>query len=87
MAQAENVVRITLTSGLGQYCGGATTLECEARTVGQLFRTLEERFPDLRPHIEQGLAVAINGEMYQDALLQPIPAGSEVHLLPRIAGG
>jgi hypothetical protein len=31
--------------------------------------------------------VAIDGQIYQDALLQPIAPDSEVFLLPQIAGG
>jgi hypothetical protein len=31
--------------------------------------------------------VAIDGQIYQDALFQPIAADSEVFLLPQIAGG
>ncbi len=53
----------------------------------QLFRVLGERYPDLKPHLEAGLAVAIDGQIYQDAWLEPIPPGAEVHLLPQIAGG
>jgi hypothetical protein len=33
------------------------------------------------------VAVAIDGEVYQDALLQPIAEDSELFLFPRIAGG
>ena len=44
-------------------------------------------YPGLAPHLERGLAVAIDGQIYQDALLQEIGAGSEVHLLPQIEGG
>jgi hypothetical protein len=33
------------------------------------------------------LAVAIDGQIYQDALLEPIGPDSEVHILPQIAGG
>ena len=49
--------------------------------------SLRERYPALAPHLEQGLAVAIDGQIYQDALLQEISADSEVHVLPQIAGG
>jgi sulfur carrier protein ThiS len=44
-------------------------------------------YPELAPHLEQGLAVAIDGQIYQDALFQEIEAGSEVHILPQIPGG
>ncbi len=43
--------------------------------------------PTLAPHLEQGLAVAIDGQIYQDALFQKIGTDSEVHVLPQIAGG
>ena len=40
-----------------------------------------------RAHLESGVAVAIDGQIFQDALLEPIGADSEVFLLPQIAGG
>ena len=33
------------------------------------------------------MAVAIDGQIYQDALLEPIGPDSEVFVLPQIAGG
>ena len=41
----------------------------------------------LEPHLAEGVAVAIDGQIYQDALFQPIGPDSEVFLLPQIAGG
>ena len=79
--------RVVLTGNLKQYTGGVTELELESTTVRQLFRTLAERYPKLAPHLEDGLAVAINGQIYQESLLEPIPPNSEVHILPQIAGG
>ena len=69
------------------FSGDVTELDVEAGTVRQLFRKLGEKFPELAPHLEEGLAVAIDGQIYQDALLEPISADSEVHILPQIAGG
>lgn len=81
------MIHVTLIGNLRAYTGGVTTIEVEAANVRQLMRRVAERFPELAPHLEDGLAVAINGQIYQDALLQPIPAGAEVHILPQIAGG
>ncbi len=81
------MARVVLTSTLGRFTGGETELELEVASVRQLFRQLGERFPELAPHLEEGLAVAIDGQIYQDAWLEPISADSEVHLLPQIAGG
>ncbi len=79
--------RIVLTGNLKQYTGGVTELELECGNVRQLFRALSELYPALAPHLEDGLAVAINGQIYQESLLEPIPPDSEVHILPQIAGG
>ena len=35
----------------------------------------------------EGVAVAIDGQIYQDSLLEPIGTDSEVFVLPQIAGG
>jgi molybdopterin synthase sulfur carrier subunit len=81
------MVHVTLTGSLRQYTGGIAEMEIEAASVRQLLARLGAAFPALAPHLEQGLAVAIDGQIYQDALLQEIGAGSEVHILPQIAGG
>ena len=39
------------------------------------------------PVIELGMAVAIDGEIYQDAFLEPVEETSEVCILPAIRGG
>jgi molybdopterin converting factor small subunit len=81
------MAHITLIGNLRQYTGGVTELDIEAGNVRQLFARLGEKYPALAPHLERGLAVAIDGQIYQDALLQPIGPDSEVHVLPQIAGG
>ena len=53
----------------------------------QLFQQLAELHPALERHLDDGGAVAIDGQIYQDALLEPIGHDSEVFLLPQIAGG
>ena len=81
------MANVTLTGNLRQLTGGVAELEVEAASVRQLFDRLRAEFPALGPQLEQGVAVAIDGQIYQDALFQEIGAGSEVHILPQIAGG
>jgi len=81
------VARITLSSSLAPFTEGVLELELGVANVRQLFQTLGERYPDLQAQLEAGIAVAIDGEIYQDALLQPIARDSEVILIPKIAGG
>ncbi len=84
---AEPMARVVLTGNLVQLAGGRSELELQAANVRQLLRLLGERYPALKPHLEEGMAVAIDGQIYQDAWFEPIPPDSEVHLVPRIAGG
>jgi sulfur-carrier protein len=81
------MAHVTLIGTLHQFTGGVSQLDVDASSVRQLFARLGEQFPALAPHLEQGLAVAIDGQIYQDALFQQIGADSEVHILPQIAGG
>jgi sulfur-carrier protein len=81
------MAHVVLNGNLRQFTGGERELELEAGTIRQLLRALGERHPALKPHLEEGVAVAIDGEIFQDAWLEPIPPGSEVHLIPKLAGG
>ncbi|MDX2155259.1 MAG: MoaD/ThiS family protein [Hyphomicrobiaceae bacterium] len=81
------MAHVVLMGNLRQYTGGVTELEVEAGNIRQLFKKLGEQFPELARHLEEGLAVAIDGQIYQDTLLEPISASSDVHVLPQIAGG
>jgi sulfur-carrier protein len=81
------VARVRLSSSLTPYTGGQTQFEVEAANIRQLLERLGASHPELAPHLEHGIAVAIDGVIYQDAWLQPIASGSEVVVIERIAGG
>ena len=81
------MAHVILIGNLHQFTGGAVECDIDATNVRQLFARLGEKFPALAPHLAQGLAVAIDGQIYQDALLQEIGVESEVHILPQLAGG
>jgi molybdopterin converting factor small subunit len=81
------LVEVRLGATLRSKAGGRTSFEVEAANVMQLLRALGERYPELRPILDKGVAVAIDGQLYRDAQLQPVPEGAEVYLMPRVAGG
>ena len=81
------MAKIVLPGSLAAYTGGETEIALEVANVRQLFAALAKRYPKLPENPEVDWAVAIDGEIYQDALLQPIAADSEVCLIPRIEGG
>lgn len=81
------VMQISLSGSLKTGAGGASTLNIEASTIQELLTRLVDRFPALQEQLNDGIAVAINGDIYRDDWTQPIPEGAEVFLIPRIAGG
>lgn len=78
---------VFFSSGLRRHTGGRDRVVIEASSFRELVSALEARFPGLREPIQEGVAVAIDGEIIQEPFLEPIQPGSEVHFLPRISGG
>lgn len=74
-------------SSLLAYTGGERAFEVEANTFRRLVRELEARFPGLGHQVEEGMAIAIDGTIYQDAYGAEIGPESEVYLIPKIGGG
>ncbi len=70
-----------------RFTGGEREFDVEATTFRRLILELDRRFPGLGRQIEEGMAVAIDGEIFQDAYAAPIGEKSEVYLIPRIGGG
>ena len=81
------MARVELVGGLSQLTGGVARFDLPATSVQHLFALLSERHPALARHLEEGVAVAIDGQIYQDTLLEPIAPDSEVFIIPQIAGG
>ena len=81
------MARVVLVGNLAQLTGGVAEFHLSATSVKQLFQQLAELHPALGPHLEEGVAVAIDGQIYQDTLHEPIAPDSEVFVLPQIAGG
>ena len=81
------MVRVKLGGPLMSQAGGATEFEVESTTIRELLARLGERHPQLRPILDRGVTVAVNGTIYRGAFLAPIPDGSEVYLLPALVGG
>lgn len=78
---------IHLWGALRPAAGGASVVQVEAKTIRELFRKLEDRYPGMAPHIARGVAVSIDGKIYRDTWDQELTEGAEIYLLPRIQGG
>ena len=72
---------------------GVKQVELEARNVRQVIEQLDGLYPGMKDRlVEDGeilpnLAVAIDGEISPEGLRRKVPAASEVHFLPAMAGG
>jgi len=80
-------MRVALWGSLRPYAGGAAAVELEAGTIRELLAALVTAHPGVAPFLESGIAVSIDGVVYQNSPGQTIPAGAEVYLLPRLRGG
>lgn len=79
--------KIHLWGGLRPAADDAAWVEIEAATIRELLQKLEERYPRMLSLIEEGIAVSINGTIYQDSWSQVLPPDADIYLLPRIQGG
>lgn len=74
-------------AGASGFTGGRTELEVAATTFRRLVKELDDRYPGLGRQVENAMAVAIDGVIYQDAYAAPLSEGAEIYLIPKIAGG
>ena len=80
-------MRVKLGGPLMSQAGGATEFEVEAATIRELLARLGELYPQLRPVLDRGVTVAVNGTIYRGAFLTSIPEGAEIYLIPALVGG
>jgi len=69
-----------------RFTGGLEEVEVEAPNVQQLIAKLEARFPGIGPILESS-AVAINGEVVNDAAYETVPPDAEIYFVVKAAGG
>ncbi len=81
--------RVVLASGGSCHAltGGRTEFDVEATTFRRLIVELESLYPGLGTQVEESMAVAIDGEIFQDAYQVELKPGSEIVLIPKIGGG
>ena len=70
-----------------QYTDGQTDIEVTSDNIRAVIRELDARFPGVGQVLRTDMAVAIDGEIYQHVLLEPVGPDSEVAFIPAIEGG
>jgi molybdopterin converting factor small subunit len=81
------LVKVGFISSFRSALGGAESLEIEAKTLRELMSKLLAKYPRMHKHRDEGIALAINGEIYRDNWDVDLKDGAEVFLMPRLQGG
>ncbi|WP_101065774.1 MoaD/ThiS family protein [Roseovarius salinarum] len=81
------MVKVRLWGSLAEMTDGRTEVEVEAGTLRELLDALARDHPGLKPQLDRGVSVSIDGRVYNDAWFTPIAPDSEVVLLRRLKGG
>ena len=78
---------VATCSSVRLFTGGVAAFDVEADSVRRMIGVLDARYPGLGEHIRRKLAIAVDGEIHQDAGHIPLTPTSEVVLIPKIGGG
>jgi molybdopterin synthase sulfur carrier subunit len=81
--------RIVLSSGFSRrYTGGVREFDIEAKTLRDVIKELDRRYPGLGEHLEEETTVAIDGAIHdQPAYFQKVREGCEIFFIPKLEGG
>lgn len=88
-------VKVRIPSQLRQLTGGEGVVECEAGTVGEIIEALEEKFNGISERLLENselrrfVNIYIDGDdiRFADGLGTKVNDGSEVSVVPAVAGG
>ena len=81
------MVKVTVWGSLQNATGNLAEVEVEAKNIRELLAQVAEQYPGLKPQIDRGVSVSIDGLIYSKTLIAEIKPDSEVVLLPRLTGG
>ena len=81
------MVQVNISGIMRKTEDSPTVFEVEAKNIRQLLVNLEKHYPEMKPHLDKGVAVSVDGTIYRDNWFQSIQPDSEDYLVPRLAGG
>jgi molybdopterin converting factor small subunit len=81
------MVAVKLWGSLRKFTDGNAVVEVEARDFKELLDKLAHEYPGLKPQIERGVSLALDGTIYKEAWFTEIAPDSEVVLMPLMTGG
>ena len=89
-------ITVQIPTALRRLTDGVGKVDCSAANLGELFTVLDQKFPQLKPHlrdeageIRRFLNVYVNEEdiRFLEGDKTALKPGDEVSIVPAIAGG
>jgi hypothetical protein len=81
------VVQVVFLPAQRRHTGGVAEVDLPARDFRSLALAIVTRFPAFPPDELERCSVAIDGELVQSPLLEPLGPDSRVVFVPRIGAG
>ncbi|MGR3291887.1 MAG: MoaD/ThiS family protein [Paracoccaceae bacterium] len=81
------MVQVVIWGSLRSATGGQASVEVDASNFKDVLSQLSLNYPGLKPRIDSGVSLAIDGRIYREAWFTPVQPDSEVILMPLMVGG
>lgn len=81
------MVSVKLWGSLRDLAEGQETVEVEASNFKELLDALVAKYPALKPQIDRGVSLAVDGLVYRNSWFTEVKPDSEVVLMPYMKGG
>lgn len=81
------MVKVMIWGSLRSATDGQMEVEVDARNFKELLDRLSAEYPGLKPQIDRGVSLALDGKIYREAWFTEIGPDSEVILMPYMTGG
>lgn len=81
------MVEVNLWSGLRPLADDKEVVQVEGETVGQILDNLVKKYPGLKPAMEKGVSISVDGQIIPKSRGAKVKPDSEVFLLQRLYAG
>ncbi|PVA11682.1 molybdopterin synthase sulfur carrier subunit [Pelagivirga sediminicola] len=81
------MVAVKLWGSLRDLAEGQEVVEVEASNFKELLDALAAKHPALKPQIDRGVSLAVDGLVYRNSWFTEVRPDSEVVLMPYMKGG
>ena len=81
------MLKVGLWGSLKPLLDGKDSVDVDAKTIGELLKKLGSAYPGLKPAIDRGVSVSVDGVVYNASWHRALNDKQEIFVLPRMGGG